>query len=327
MFLSNNTIHSIGDLMNKMFPIILVILIVTALSGCTGSKETTSIKTTPVEVQTFERPNTNLDAIVTEIKFDRDDIRAGERVTAELVVANTGTEKITSEKVEIKATVKTLDDTLANLALKTMSDEKKTREFSLDFDTEIKPGTKEKISAYFNTVKEMDGRSLAGTYDVTITLYVNGQKIEARTLPITLLSGEPRVFTPTPTPSPTPTPTPTPVPTINVNAASTPTPTPTPTPEIVATPTGVLKEVRVVPPDKFAINQIQINAGDEILWFNREDYSYTIVELNKKIGNITLSNRANYTFTKAGNYSFTLARYGLNTKPILNVIVSVNESK
>jgi len=326
MFLSNNTIHSIGDLMNKMFPIILVILIVTALSGCTGSKETTSIKTTPVEVQRFERPNPNLDAIVTEIKFDRDDIRAGERVTAELVVANTGTEKITSEKVEIKAKVKTLDDTLANLALKTMSDEKKTREFSLDFDTEIKPGTKEKISAYFNTVKEMEGRSLAGTYDVTITLYVNGQKIEARTLPITLLSGEPRVFTSTPTPSPTPTPTPTPVPTITVTATPTPTPTPT---VVVATPTGKLVSARVMSSILYPTS-LQINAGDEVVWDNRdEDISYTIAEMDKKIGNITLpaDGKTNYIFNTTGDYRFGLYYNLMKGAPSIQTIsVRINAS-
>ncbi len=328
MLLNNNTIHSIGDLMNKTLPIILAILVVTAISGCTGPKETTSFKNAPVEVQRFERANPNLDAIVTEIKFDRDDIRAGEKVTAELLVANTGTEKITNEKVEIKAKVKTLDDTLANLALKTMSDEKKTREFSLDFDTEIKPGTKEKISAYFNTVKEMEGRSLAGDYDVTITLYVNGQKIEARTLPITLLSGEPREFTPTPTPSPTPTLTPTPTPIPTITATATPTPTPTPEPVVVATPTGVQKVVNIVATDKFAVNKLEIDAGDEIIWNNREEETYTLVELNNKIANITLSNRANYTFTKTGNYSFSLTRRLLKSKPsTLDITVKVNASQ
>jgi plastocyanin len=313
--------------MDKTFLIILIILIATTLSGCTGSHATTSINTSQAQVQWFEHPDPNLDAAVMKLKFDRNDIRAGENVTADLMVLNAGTENITDETVEIKAKVNTLDDFLANLYLKTMSDEKKTGSETIDFDSKenpyylIKPGEKKKLSAVFPTEKERQGKSLAGTYDVTVTLSVNGQKIEARTFPITLLSGETREFSPTPTSSSTPTPTPTLAPTITA------TPTPTPTPEIVATPTGVSKEVRVVPQDKFAINQIQINAGDEIVWFNREEDSYTIVELNKKIGNITLSNRANYTFTKAGNYSFTLVKSGLRTKPILNVIVSVNESK
>ncbi len=330
MFLSNNTIHSIGDLMNKILPIILVILIVTAISGCTGPKETNSFNNGPVEVQRFERANPNLDAIVTEIKFDRDDIRAGEKITAELLVANTGTEKITNETVEIKAKVKTLDDTLANLALKTMGDEKKTREFSLDFDTEIKPGTKEKISAYFNTVKEMQGRNLAGAYDVTITLSVNGQKIEARTLPIRLLSGENREFTPTPTPSPTPTPIPTstPTPTITETATPTPTPTPTTTPEIEVTPTGKVVYTKIYN-SYFSDPVLKINAGDKVEWNNMDDITYTMIEINKKTLNITIKDgkRVTYGFNWTGDYRFNLTYSGLRTAPKQQSIsVRVNAS-
>lgn len=314
--------------MNKILLIVFLILI-TALSGCTGPEEPGTTITGPAVVQRFERANINLDATITELRFDRNDVRAGEKLTAEIFIVNTGSEKITNETVEIKAKVKTLDDTLANLALKTMSDEKKTRDFTMEFDTVIEPGKKEMISAVFTTLKEMEGRSLAGTYDVTITLSVNGQKIEARLLPIRLLGGEPRVFTPTPTPSPTPTPTPTPPPTPEITITETPTPTPTPTPEpvVVATPTGVQKIVNIVATDKFAINQLKIDAGDEILWNNREDETYTLVELNNKIANITLSSRANYTFIKTGNYSFSLTRRLLRTTPsVLNVIVKVNAS-
>lgn len=326
MFLNNNTIHSTCDLMNKTLPIILVILIVTAISGCTGPKETTSFKNAPVEVQRFERANPNLDAIVTEIKFDRDDIRAGEKVTAELLVANTGTEKITNETVEIKAKVKTLDDFLANLALKTMSDEKKTREFSLDFETEIKPGTKEKISAYFNTVKEMEGRNLAGDYDVTITLSVNGQKIEARTFPITLLSGEPRVFTPTPTPSPTPTPTPTPTPIPTITATATP--TPTPIPEIEVTPTGHVVTTRIYN-EFFGNPTLKIDAGDAVQWDNWDENVYTLVEKNNKISNITVrdSKKVTNTFNKTGDYTFVLIHSRLRGTPKEQTInVRINAS-
>lgn len=329
MFLSNNTIHSIGDLMNRLFPIILVILVVSAISGCTGPKETSSFKNAPVEVQRFERSNPNLDAIVTEIKFDRDDIRAGEKVTAELLVANTGTETITNETVEIKAKVKTLDDFLANLALKTMSDEKKTREFSLDFDTEIKPATKEKISAYFNTVKEMEGRNLAGAYDVTITLSVNGQKIEARTLPITLLSGEPREFTPTPTPSPTPTPTPAPTPIITATATPTATPTPTPIPEIEVTPTGHVVTTRIYN-EYFGNPNLKIDAGDTVQWDNWDETVYTLVEKNNKVANITVRDikKSSYTFNKTGDYTFMLTHSRLRgaTPREQNIIVRVNAS-
>jgi len=82
----------------KLVPIILLILIVAALSGCTGSKETVT-----TEAQKHERANLNLDAAIVKVKFDRDNVIAGEKVLAELVVGNTGSEKITNETVEIKA--------------------------------------------------------------------------------------------------------------------------------------------------------------------------------------------------------------------------------
>src|SRR5574341_1146375 len=110
---------------HKALPIVLVFLIL-ALSGCTDSPTQT------IDVQEFERPNPNLDAKIVDVKFDRDDIRAGEKVTTDLIIANTGNENITSETVDIKARVKTLDDFLPNLYLKTMSEEKKTRTFSMD---------------------------------------------------------------------------------------------------------------------------------------------------------------------------------------------------
>jgi plastocyanin len=332
MFLSNNTIHSIGDLMNKTFPIIIIILIVTAISGCTGTKATTSINTDSMQVQRFEHPNPNLDATVTELKFERNDIRAGEKVTAELIVLNAGTETITNETIEIKAKVNTLDDFLANLYLKFLSDEKKTGTETIDFDSKenpdylITPGAKKKLSAVFHTEKERQGKSLAGTYDVTIILSVNGEKIEARTLQITLLSGETRVFTPTPTPSPTPTPTPTPASIITVTA--TPTPTPTPEPVVVATPTGVLVPSNVME-SKLYPSSLQINAGDEVVWNNRDETTYTIVEMNNKIANLTLtdSERAKYTFNTTGNYSFRLYYNFMRIAPSIQTInVRINAS-
>ncbi|MFZ3058997.1 MAG: hypothetical protein WA102_04580 [Candidatus Methanoperedens sp.] len=318
--------------MNRLFPIILIILIVSAISGCTGPKETTSFKNTPVQVQRFERANPNLDAIVTEIKFDRDDIRAGEKVTAELTVLNSGTETITNETVEIKAKVNTLDDTLANLYLKTMSDEKKTGIKTIDFDSGenpyylIKPGEKKMLSAVFPTEKERQGKSLAGNYDVTITLNVNGQKIEARTLPITLLSGEIRVFTPTPTPSPTPTPTPASTPIITITA--TPTPTPTPEPEIEVTPTGHVVTTRIYN-EYFGNPTLKINAGDTVLWDNWDETTYTLVEKNNTIANITVrdSKKANNTFNRTGDYTFRLIHSALRGAPReQNIIVRVNAS-
>lgn len=293
----------------KMVPIILLILIVAALSGCTGSKETV-----PTETKKYERTNLNLEAAIVKVKFDRDNVIAGEKVLAELIVGNTGSEKITNETVEIKAKVSTLDDFLANMYLKTMSDEKKTGTFTIDFDTPIEPGKNDRISAVFRTEKERQGRSLAGTYEVTINLFVNGQYADTKVLPITLYSGTPKDFTPTPvptpspTPTPTPSPTPTPTPIITETPTPAPTPTPTPEPVTVATPTGTTYYARIMG-SKFTVTSVQINAGDAVQWKDfDDDKPYTIVDMDKKMANITLraGGTATYIFNTTGTYSFGL---------------------
>jgi len=316
--------------MNKNFPIIVLMILVVALSGCTGSD---SSKTTTVQVQKIEHENTNLDARVVEVKLVPDDVRAGEKVTAQLLIANTGTETITSETVEIKAKVLSLDDTLANLALKTMSDEQKTRNYSMNFNTEIKPGTNGDIAAVFQTIEQMQGKSLAGTYEITITLSVNGQKVEARIMPVTLKSGTPREFTPVPTPTPIPTSTPTPVPTTERTEIATPTPTPEPTPYIAATPTGKIIQTRIIArgqTDSFAESKLQIDAGDQVLWVNMLDRRYTIEEVDKKIPIITVRDlgRANYTFNTTGIYNFKLYFNPMRGEPSTQTItVKYNASQ
>src|SRR3972149_2077936 len=176
--------------MRRIFPIILILLLVAAFSGCTGSK--TTDENVQSETQKFELANPNLDARIVEVKLSPDDVRAGEEVTADLIIANIGTEKITNETIDIKAKVNTLNDFVGNLALKVLNEDKKTKTFTMSFDEEIKPGIVKPLSAVFHTVQEMQGRNLAGTYKVTITLSVNGQKVESRVVPITLRSGKPR---------------------------------------------------------------------------------------------------------------------------------------
>ena len=317
--------------MIKRLSIILLILIAVVLSGCTGSDSSNAI---PMEVIRFDRANPNLDAKIVDVKFDRNDVIAGEKVTAELFIANTGLEKIITETVEIKAKVKTLDDTLANLYLKTMSDEKKSRVIDpIEFETVIEPGTVKPISAVFNTIKEMEGRSLAGKYEITITLSVNGQKVEARVLQITLKSGTPREFTPTPTQSPAPTPsvtttpTPTSTPAPEIIETETPTSIPTPMPVVVATPTGK-NFTTFVKDDKFTSENINIEAGDMVIWVNKMDFDYTLVEMDKKIPEIVLRARNSYIFNTTGEY-----RIGLYFKPmrgeprIQTISVRVNASQ
>lgn len=330
MFLNNETIDNTGDLM-KLISVVLLILIVVALSGCSGSNN----ETVSTDTKKYEKTNLNLDAGIVKVKFDRDNVIAGEKVLAELLVGNTGSEKITNETIEIKAKVLTLDDTLANLYLKTMSDEKKTGVFALDFDTTIEPGKNDRISAVFRTEKERQGRNLAGTYEVTINLFVNGQYADTKVLPITLYPGTPKDFTPTPVPTPTPSPTPTPIstptpaPTSIITATPTPTPAPTPTPEIEVTPTGKVVYTKIYN-SYFSDPVLKINAGDKVEWNNMDDITYTMIEINKKTSNITIRDgkRITYGFNWTGNYLFNLTYSGLRTAPKQQSIsVRVNASQ
>ena len=312
--------------MSKNLLIILFIIIAVTLSGCTGSG---SPKGTPVEVLRFDRANTNLDAKIVDVKFDRDDVRAGEIVTPQLFIANTGSEKITNETVEIEAKLKTLDDPLANIYLKTMSEEKKIRKIDpIYFENEIEPGTVKTVSAKFHTIKEMEKRSLAGTYEINVTLSVNGQKIEARVIPIRLYPGEVREITPTPGPSPTPAPVQTTViPNITQTVIPTPSPTPTPGPVVAATPTGKIIPTRVKS-DQFAEPHLDIYAGDEVQWVNyNPDENYEIVEMDKKIPTKILKSRISHVFNTTGDYRFGAYYRNMRGKPSIQTItVRINAS-
>ncbi len=296
--------------MKKSAPVVLLLLIV-AFSGCTGSKSTGA--TLPDELQNVQLANPNLNGKIFDVKLVPSDIRAGENVTAELVIANAGTENITKESVELRSKAETLDDTIANLALKFMGDDKKTRTFKIDFDENITPGTVKPISAYFQTQQQMLGRNLAGMYQITITLSVNGQKVDAKIIPETFHSGTPREFTPTPTPPP-----PTPTPAL----------TPTSEPIAIATPTGVVNVTRIMNYNFGEPNE-QINAGDALEWNNYDDDTFTLVEMNQKMANITVrgGGRTTYIFNTTGTYKFGLFYNGMRGDPkIQTIAVKVNEN-
>ncbi len=307
--------------MRKSVPLVLILLIV-AFSGCTGSKS--SDNGLPGELQNFQLANPNLNAKIVDVKIVPSDIRAGEKVTAELIIANAGTENITEESVEIRAKVETLDDTMANLALKFMGDDKKTRTFNMNFDEEIAPGTVKPISAYFQTQQELQGRNLAGTYRITIILSVNGQKVDAKVIPVTLHSGTPREFTPTPTPPPTSTPAPTPVPTMAETMTPTPTPTPTPEPVVTATPTGRKVYARIMA-NRFTEPKKEIDVGDAIMWDNLDDTTYTLIETGGKVANITVKDKTTFVFNTTGDYRLQLYYTNVRTPySYQEIIVKVN---
>jgi len=315
--------------MRRIFLIILILL-AAALSGCVGSSE----DELQVGTQTFERTNLDLDGKIVDLKLLPEDVSAGEDVSADLVVANTGKENIINETIYIKAKVKTLDDFFANLALKAVSDDMKTKVYTMDFEEEIKPGTNKPISAVFHTVKEMKGKNLAGKYSVMVILSVNGQKVDSRVIQFTLNSGKSKKpnstqsnATPTVTVTSAPTSTFTPVPTIT----STPAPTPEPTPEAVTVETKSPQNILVtnIIGYKFGESVKTIEAGDTLQWKNSDEDTMTLVEMNGKIPNQTVSWRTNYNFTTTGTYVFEL-RYPRMRAPYplpQTIIVKLNQTK
>jgi hypothetical protein len=319
--------------MLKIFPIVVIIL-VAALSGCIGSE---SAENDPMFVpQVFERTNPNLNAKIVDLKLLPEDVRAGEAVTADLMIANTGTENINNETIYIKAKVKTLDDFIANLALKAISDKMKTREYTMDFKEEIEPGTIKPISAVFKTVKELNGKNLAGKYNVMVILSVNGEKVDSKVIQISLRSGEPReqneiqssaattpeiAVTNAPSANSTPIVTETPIPT------PTPEPTPVPTPEeVTVEPTGKILPTNIMN-YRFGEPKKIIEAGDAVQWKNSDDDTMTLVETNGKISNLTVSWRTTYTFNTTGTYVFELYYPKMRVSPPVQTIeVKLNES-
>lgn len=227
-FLRLETIIIIGDAMKRLISIVIVLMIV-ALSGCTDQE----VSTQP-EGQTFERANLNLDGKMMSIELTPTDARAGENITAKLVVGNTGTENVISETIEIQAKARSLNDFFANLALTAMSNEKKTMTFTTEFTEEIKPGMIKTLTRVFSTPRELKGRNLAGNYDITVILSVNGQRVESKTVKLKLSSGTPRDIYNTQEPASTvaTTATANPAPTVIAAPTATPTPTSVPTPEL-----------------------------------------------------------------------------------------------
>ncbi len=312
--------------MKKLFPIIMVFLVV-VLSGCTG--QDTSSET---DGQIFERANLNLNGKMMDIVLTPKDAKTGENITANLVVGNTGAENIISETIEIKARAKSLDDFLANIALMAMSEEKKTMTFLTDYKEEIKPGMIKPLTHVFPTPRELKGRSLAGTYDITIFLSVNGQKVESKSMILKLRSGKPRDGSNTQgnTSSGTVTAAPTPAVTATATPAMTATPTPTSTPEAVTVePTGFIRLSIIQGGSKFGEPSITINAGDTIQWKHFDnDEVLTLAEMDGKIPNQTVKARTNYVFNTTGTYRIQLFYPRMRIDPPVQVInVVLNQSQ
>ncbi len=317
--------------MKRLISIILVLIIV-ALSGCTGQDVLSE-----TEGQTFDRANLNLDGKMMDIELSPNDARAGENITAKLVVGNTGTENVISETIEIQAKARSLNDFFANLALTAMSNEKKTMTFTTEFTEEIKPGMIKTLTRVFPTPRELKGRNLAGSYDITVILSVNGQRVELKTVKLKLGSGVPREIYNTQEPASTvastvaTTATATPTPTVTAALTETPTPTPTPIPTppeaVTVEPTGKIYVTRIMG-WKFGEPSLTINAGDTLQWYNLDDDIMNLVEVDGKIPNQTVNSRRNYNFTTTGIYHFKMFYPKMRVDPPEQVItVILNQSQ
>ncbi len=316
--------------MKRLFAVILVLLVV-ALSGCTGQDASSE-----TEGYSFDRANLNLNGKMMDLEFLPTDARSGEKITTNLVVGNTGTENIVSENIEIKVKALSLNDFLANIALLAMSESKKTLTFSNEYHEEIKPGMIKPLSYVFPTPLELKGKNLAGTYSITIILSVNGQNVESRTIKMKLRSGKPRessntqANTPSGTVSVTSTPTVTvtasPGTTVTANPITTPTPTQTPV-AVTVEPTGKIYVTRIMG-YKFAEPSLSIDAGDTLQWYNLDDETMTVAEIDGKIPNQSVYSRRNYNFTTTGTYKFQLIYSKMRVAPPVQVItVKLNQSQ
>jgi plastocyanin len=325
-FLCKETIINICDAMKRLISIILVLMIA-ALSGCTDQNVFSE-----TEGHTFDRANPDLDGKIMDIDLSPNDARAGENITAKLVVGNTGTVTITSETIEIQAKAESLDDFLANLALKVMSEEKKTMTFKMEYNEEIKPGMIKPLTRVFSTPGEMKNRSLAGVYDITVILSVNGQKVESKQITLKLGSSKPAETSNTQEPGFTPAVTETATPAPIVAAASTPTVTSIPTPvltseEVTVEPTGKMVVTRITG-YKFGDPTLSIDAGDRLQWFNLDDDTMTLVEMGGKIPNQTVYSRQYYNFTTTGEYRFKMFYPKMRVEPSVQIItVKLNQSQ
>jgi hypothetical protein len=132
--------------------------------------------------------------IIKSISFDKDKYYAGDVITAMLEVENVGGSDITSEKVTINATCIRLDDFTANLYLKTLEEGERTESYTMYFSEIIEPEQTKILSASFSTLAEIEYSglevSLAGDYEILLTLDVDGEMTDSKELKLTLLGDE-----------------------------------------------------------------------------------------------------------------------------------------
>lgn len=158
-----------------------------------NSKPNTEKTPTPVATtQPSSQPSTEpskpnpFNGKIESVTFGKENYKAGDTVNAEMKVKNIGEGNITSEKIIIKVKCVELESFGGNMLLNTLSDEEKTKTYTMSFSDVILPGESKTLSASFKTPKEMSGVSLSGEYDLSLTLKVNGHNVDQKNLDLVL---------------------------------------------------------------------------------------------------------------------------------------------
>ncbi|MHC1624651.1 MAG: hypothetical protein ACXQS2_01430 [Methermicoccaceae archaeon] len=132
-----------------------------------------------------------LSAKILEVELGSDRYAAGDIVNASMLVKNDGNVTIVGVKVGVTIYVMELHSKGSNLLLKTMGDEERSRYYVVSYDTKIEPNEQKILKASVRTVKEIKGIDLAGTYRVTVTLFVspdgeNYQRVHSKVIEMEL---------------------------------------------------------------------------------------------------------------------------------------------
>jgi len=178
--------------MDMVMALLLVGFVAMNYGGVSGMEQAPSATPTPAPVPTASVPTPHpgvpgvLDGRIKGVSFEKDKYHVGEAVTAGLEIENTGDVDITSERATIKATCTKLSDPLGNALLASMSEEERSRTYAMDFSELINPGQTKMLLASFTTPEKMYGVSLAGDYDILVTLSINGKTIGTTEVKLTL---------------------------------------------------------------------------------------------------------------------------------------------
>jgi len=176
---------------SKIALILFITAIVVASAFLYAGHDASGPAPTPTPTQTLPEGHPSIPrARIKTISFDKDTYYAGDTVVAMLEVENTGDASITSERVDIRATCTRLDDPIANFALNFKSEEERTETYPMEFSELIEPGQTGTLAAAFNTPAEVEVSgtkvSLAGDYNIMVTLSVDGVTVDAKELTLTL---------------------------------------------------------------------------------------------------------------------------------------------